>query len=141
MSRPTARPVLAALVSLLALALPAAPAAARAPSGCASPPEPARPVAATPWPQQRYAPERLTPLADGAGVVVAVIDSGVDRGHPQLAGRVLDGADFLEPGGDGTRDCAGHGTGVASLIAATARPGVGFRGLAPAARILPVRVS
>ncbi|MFR9776017.1 type VII secretion-associated serine protease mycosin [Micromonospora sp. MS34] len=141
MSRPTARPVLAVLVTALTAALPAAPAAARAPSGCASPPAPARIVTATPWPQQRYAPDRLTPLADGAGVVVAVIDSGVDRTHPQLAGRVLGGADFLDPGGDGTRDCAGHGTGVASIIAATARPGVAFRGLAPGARILPVRVS
>ncbi|MCW3838864.1 type VII secretion-associated serine protease mycosin [Micromonospora yasonensis] len=141
MSRPTARPALAALLTILTAALPAGPAAARAPSGCVSPPAPARPVAATPWPQQRYAPDRLTPLADGAGVVVAVIDSGVDRSHPQLAGRVLDGADFLDPGGDGTRDCAGHGTGVASIIAATARPGVAFRGLAPGARILPVRVS
>ncbi|NES13290.1 MULTISPECIES: type VII secretion-associated serine protease mycosin [Micromonospora] len=141
MFRPTAHPVLAALVTIVAAAVPAAPAAARAPSGCASPPAPARPVAATPWPQQRYAPDRLSPLADGTGVVVAVIDSGVDRTHPQLAGRVLDGADFLDRGGDGTRDCAGHGTGVASIIAARSRPGVAFRGLAPGARILPVRVS
>ncbi|SBT50858.1 type VII secretion-associated serine protease mycosin [Micromonospora auratinigra] len=141
MSRPSARPALAALATLLTVALPAAPAAARASSGCATPPAPARLVPARPWPQQRYAPDRLTPLADGTGVTVAVIDSGVDRTHPQLAGRVLDGADFLDPGGDGTRDCAGHGTGVASIIAATARPGVAFHGLAPGARILPVRVS
>ncbi|MGY0007336.1 type VII secretion-associated serine protease mycosin [Micromonospora sp. I033] len=141
MSRPTARPALAVLAALLVAGLPAAPAAARAPSACAAPPAPARPVAEQPWPQQRYAPDRLTPLATGAGVVVAVVDSGVDRSHPQLTGRVLDGADFLDPGGDGTRDCAGHGTGVASIIAAAPRPGVAFRGLAPRARILPVRVS
>ncbi|WP_107079887.1 type VII secretion-associated serine protease mycosin, partial [Micromonospora sp. MH33] len=141
MSRPTARPALAVLVTLLVAASPAAPAAARAPSACAAPPAPARPVAEQPWPQQRYAPDRLAPLATGAGVVVAVVDSGVDRSHPQLAGRVLDGVDFLDPGGDGTRDCAGHGTGVASIIAAAPRPGVAFRGLAPGARILPVRVS
>ncbi|MFE9691693.1 type VII secretion-associated serine protease mycosin [Micromonospora sp. NPDC005806] len=141
MSRPTARPALAVLATVLTAVPSAAPAAARAPSACAAPPAPARPVAAQPWPQQRYAPDRLTPLATGAGVVVAVIDSGVDRDHPQLAGRVLDGADFLDPGGDGTRDCAGHGTGVASIIAAVPRPGVAFRGLAPGARILPVRVS
>ncbi|MFC4148901.1 type VII secretion-associated serine protease mycosin [Micromonospora mangrovi] len=141
MSRPTARPALTALAALLVAALPAAPAAARAVPGCADPPAPARPVADQPWPQQRYAPDRLTPLATGAGVVVAVVDSGVDRRHPQLADRVLDGADFLDPGGDGTRDCAGHGTGVASIIAASPRPGVAFRGLAPDARILPVRVS
>ncbi|MEV0003282.1 type VII secretion-associated serine protease mycosin [Micromonospora sp. NPDC050980] len=141
MARPLARPALAALATLLVTGLPAAPATARAPSGCAAPPAPARPVAEQPWPQQRYAPDRLAPLATGAGVVVAVVDSGVDRSHPQLAGRVLPGADFLDPGGDGTRDCAGHGTGVASLIAAAPRPGVAFRGLAPGARILPVRVS
>ncbi|SBT54004.1 type VII secretion-associated serine protease mycosin [Micromonospora narathiwatensis] len=141
MSRLIARPVLAVLAAVLAAVPPTGPAAARAPSACAAPPAPARPVADQPWPQQRYAPDRLAPLATGAGVVVAVVDSGVDRTHPQLAGRVLAGADFLDPGGDGTRDCAGHGTGVASIIAATSRPGVAFRGLAPGARILPVRVS
>ncbi|MFU8872131.1 type VII secretion-associated serine protease mycosin [Micromonospora sp. SL4-19] len=141
MSRPFARPALTVLAIAVAAVLPAAPAAARAPSACPAPPAPARPVADRPWPQQRYAPDRLTPLATGAGVIIAVVDSGVDRTHPQLAGRVLAGADFLDPGGDGTRDCAGHGTGVASIISATPRSGVAFRGLAPGARILPVRVS
>nr|WP_239096024.1 type VII secretion-associated serine protease mycosin [Micromonospora lutea] len=108
---------------------------------CESPPAPARPISATPWPQQRYAPERLARLATGAGVTVAVVDSGVDRRHPQLAGRVLAGTDLLDPGGDGGIDCVGHGTGVASIIAAAPRDGTSFRGLAPQARILPVRVS
>lgn len=94
------------------------------------------------WAQQRLAPERLTPLANGSGVRVAVIDSGVDRGHPQLRGRVRAGADFLDNRPDGTLDCVGHGTGVASLIAAGPPPsGVAFRGLAPGAEIVPVRVS
>ncbi|MDZ5445307.1 type VII secretion-associated serine protease mycosin [Micromonospora sp. 4G57] len=141
MSRPTARPALTTLAAVVAAVLPAAPATARAAPACSAAPAPVRPVAEQPWPQQRYAPDRLTPLATGAGVVVAVVDSGVDRRHPQLAGRVLDGADFLDPGGDGTRDCAGHGTGVASIVAAAPRPGVAFRGLAPGVRILPVRVS
>ncbi|MGC4895610.1 type VII secretion-associated serine protease mycosin [Micromonospora sp. DT31] len=140
MYRPVAHPALAAVATLLVAAAPVAPVAA-APAGCTTPPAPARPVAEQPWPQQRYAPDRLAPLATGAGVVVAVVDSGVDRSHPQLTGRVLPGADFLDPGGDGSRDCAGHGTGVASIIAAATRPGVAFRGLAPDARILPVRVS
>jgi type VII secretion-associated serine protease mycosin len=95
-----------------------------------------------PWAQQRLAPERLSPLADGSGVTVAVIDSGVDRRHPQLRGRVGDGADFLDARPDGTLDCVGHGTAVASLIAAGSPPaGVPFRGLAPGAEIVPVRVS
>ncbi|MFI6821449.1 type VII secretion-associated serine protease mycosin [Micromonospora sp. NPDC050187] len=139
MPRPTPRPVAAALAALLTAALPAVPASAA--PGCAAPLAPTRPVAEAPWPQVRYAPDRLAPLATGAGTVVAVIDSGVDRRHPQLAGRVLDGTDYLDPGDDGSRDCAGHGTGVASVIAAAPRTGVAFRGLAPDARILPVRVS
>ncbi|MEU1884586.1 type VII secretion-associated serine protease mycosin [Micromonospora rifamycinica] len=131
----------AALLSALPLVTVSSVTPARAAPACANPPAPARPVAAVPWPQQRYAPQRLTALTTGAGVTVAVIDSGVDRRHPQLRDRVLDGADFLDPGGDGTRDCAGHGTGVASIIAAGEGAGVAFRGLAPGVRILPVRVS
>lgn len=96
-----------------------------------------------PWAQQRLAPERLAPLADGTGVTVAVIDSGVDTGHPQLRGRVRQGADFLDPQRpNGTLDCNGHGTAVASLIVAGPPPGgIAFRGLAPGARVVPVRVS
>ncbi|MFI7660272.1 type VII secretion-associated serine protease mycosin [Micromonospora parva] len=145
MSRSITRPVLAGLAASL-LTVPALPTVAvaagfRAAPACATALAPVRPVTATPWPQQRYDPARLAPLATGVGVTVAVVDSGVDRAHPQLAGRVLAGADLLDPGGDGRRDCAGHGTGVASIIAAAPRPGVAFRGLAPGARILPVRVS
>ncbi|MET8355538.1 type VII secretion-associated serine protease mycosin [Micromonospora sp. NPDC005171] len=145
MSRSITRPVLAGLAASLltvpALPTVAATAALRAAPACATPLAPVRPVAATPWPQQRYDPARLAPLATGVGVTVAVVDSGVDRVHPQLTGRVLAGADLLDPGGDGGRDCAGHGTGVASIIAAAPRPDVAFRGLAPGVRILPVRVS
>lgn len=108
---------------------------------CPNPPAPAQTVAEVPWPQRRYAPERITPLATGAGVTVAVIDSGVDSGHPQLRGRVERGADLLDPGGDGTVDCAEHGTAVAGIVAAVPRRGAGLRGLAPEARIMPVRVS
>jgi type VII secretion-associated serine protease mycosin len=93
-----------------------------------------------PWPQQRYDFRQIAPLATGAGVTVAVIDSGVDSRHPQLAGRVLQGADLLD-GGDGRLDCVGHGTEVASIIAARARAGSGLRGLAPGVSILPIRVT
>jgi type VII secretion-associated serine protease mycosin len=94
-----------------------------------------------PWPQQRYGLARLAGLADGAGVVVAVVDSGVDSGHPQLSGAVTTGVDALDAGGDGRVDCVGHGTAVASIVAARPRPGTAFRGVAQAATILPIRVS
>lgn len=92
-----------------------------------------------PWAQQRYQPQRLSGIADGTGVVVAVLDSGVDGTNPLLRGRVLTGTDELGYS-DGRVDCVGHGTAVASIIAA-AGTGSGFAGLAPRARILPVRVT
>jgi membrane-anchored mycosin MYCP len=94
-----------------------------------------------PWPQRRYDFAGLWQITDGAGVTVAVIDSGVDAAGPQLAGAVLAGADLLVPGGTGREDCKAHGTAVASIIAARPVGGSGLRGLAPAAKILPVRVS
>jgi type VII secretion-associated serine protease mycosin len=108
---------------------------------CTNAVAPAAPVADLPWAQARYAPQRLAVLSDGAGVTVAVVDSGVDDNHPQLRGRVLAGRDFLDPSGDGRLDCVGHGTAVASIIAGRDAGGVEFRGLAPAARILPIRIS
>jgi type VII secretion-associated serine protease mycosin len=134
---------LVAVNTVAAAARPALPPAVAAPAApvCGERPAPAGTVTDLPWPQRRYAPERLAPLATGAGVMVAVIDSGVDAQHPQLRARIARGTDFLDPRGDGTVDCVGHGTAVASIIAAEPRRNVGFRGLAPGARILPVRVS
>lgn len=76
----------------------------------------------------------------GAGVIVAVIDSGVASGHPDLRGQVLPGIDYVREGGDGTADEARHGTTVAALIAGSRDDADGVVGLAPDAKILPVRV-
>jgi membrane-anchored mycosin MYCP len=112
-------------------------------ASCSTPPAPAQPSPDKPWAQVRLATDRLSSIGEGLGVVVAVIDSGVDARHPQLRGRVLSGRDFLDPapGNDGRIDCVGHGTAVASIIAATRADGSGLRGLAPGVKILPVRVS
>ncbi|GIF99658.1 type VII secretion-associated serine protease mycosin [Catellatospora citrea] len=99
-------------------------------------------ITAKPWPQQRWDLSALPRGIDGSGVVVAVLDSGVDREHPQLRGQVVAGRDMLPGGGtDGRQDCVGHGTGVASVIAAKPVAGVEFRGIAPGVQILPIRVS
>lgn len=118
-------------------------AAAQAVAPCSSGQRPVRGTALpdVPYPLQRFAPDRLAPLSTGAGVTVAVIDSGVDARHPQLRGRVLAGKDYLTGNPDANQDCNGHGTGVASIIVAQATPGTGFRGLAPGATVLPVRVT
>lgn len=83
-------------------------------------------------------------ISRGAGVVVAVLDSGVDATHPDLVGNVLPGTDLVGGGtGDGRGDRDGHGTGMAGLIAAHGHgPGGrdGALGIAPEAKILPIRV-
>jgi membrane-anchored mycosin MYCP len=108
---------------------------------CGAPQPAAQASDEPPWAQQQQGLDRLAGLADGAGVLVAVVDSGVDATHPQLAGAVVPGLDLLDAGGDGRVDCVGHGTAVASIVAGRTRAGVAFRGVAPAATVLPVRVS
>jgi type VII secretion-associated serine protease mycosin len=76
----------------------------------------------------------------GAGVIVAVLDSGVDANHADLKGQVLPGADFVDGSTDGRKDPVGHGTTVAALIAGRGDDAVGVEGVAPGAKILPVRV-
>jgi membrane-anchored mycosin MYCP len=78
-------------------------------------------------------------------VTVAIIDSGVDA-NPQFGHRVIAGPDLTDPasarhGVPRNADCLGHGTAVASIIAAAPVPGIEFTGVAPAARILSVKVS
>ncbi|MCL4248644.1 MAG: S8 family serine peptidase [Anaerolineae bacterium] len=71
--------------------------------------------------------------------VVAVIDSGVCASHPDLAGRILPGWDFVE--NDGTpQDEFGHGCNVAGIIAANVNNGIGIAGVSPQALIMPLRV-
>ncbi|WP_433800417.1 S8 family serine peptidase [Actinomycetospora sp. CA-084318] len=83
-------------------------------------------------------PEPATvPGAGGAGVLVAVVDSGVAP-HPRLSGGVADGGDFVA-GRSARTDCDGHGTAVAGVIAAAPGPDDGVVGVAPGARVLSVR--
>ncbi|MYS20751.1 type VII secretion-associated serine protease mycosin, partial [Streptomyces sp. DvalAA-14] len=80
----------------------------------------------------------------GAGVTVAVLDTGVDATHPDLTGQVLPGKDEIGFGAQrGDRSWARHGTGMAAIIAGHghgADDDSGVLGIAPQARILPVRV-
>ncbi|WP_433783694.1 S8 family serine peptidase [Actinomycetospora sp. CA-101289] len=73
----------------------------------------------------------------GEGALVAVVDTGV-AAHPRLAGRVVDGGDFVA-GDSGLDDCDGHGTAVAGVLAAAPAPGDLLEGVAPGARVLAVR--
>jgi type VII secretion-associated serine protease mycosin len=98
------------------------------------------PYRAGQWALDRLDYETAWATADGTGVVVAVIDTGVRATHEDLAGQVLPGNDFVDPGGDGTLADHYHGSHVAGIIAAVADNGVGVSGAAPGVKILPVRV-
>jgi Subtilase family len=74
----------------------------------------------------------------GAGVTVAVVDTGVDPASADLAPNLLQGRNFYDSSDD-TSDRAGHGTVIASVIGAPAGNG-GYVGIAPESRLLPVKV-
>src|SRR5690606_7584394 len=77
--------------------------------------------------------------ADAPTVIVAVIDSGVCADHPDLAGRIAAGWDFVEDD-DTAQDAFGHGCGVAGVIAANIGDAIGIAGVAPNAQVMPLRV-
>ncbi|MFN8375106.1 MAG: S8 family serine peptidase [Anaerolineae bacterium] len=72
-------------------------------------------------------------------ITVAVIDSGICAEHPDLAGRIIEGYDFVE-GDFIPQDDLGHGCGVAGVIAANVNNGLGMAGVAPNTRIMPLKV-
>jgi membrane-anchored mycosin MYCP len=96
------------------------------------------PFPGVPWAQERLGASQVWPLTRGRGVTVAVVDSGVSATHPQLRGAVTGGANVLD-GTAPTVDCVAHGTIVAGIIAGRGAPGARFTGIAPDARIAPIK--
>jgi membrane-anchored mycosin MYCP len=119
-------------VPLLSAAAPAQAATCAAPATTV--------VRDVPYVQQILTPQRAWVLTRGGGVVVAVVDTGVSAATPALAGAVYAGRD-VTTNSRADSDCTGHGTFVAGLIAARPVAGSGLAGIAPSARILPIRVT
>ncbi|WP_313751216.1 S8 family serine peptidase [Streptomyces parvus] len=84
--------------------------------------------------------EDMWKVTTGEGVKVAVVDTGVNPSTPSLQGQVLKGVDATGAPGDETDDYEGHGTTMAELIAGTGKGG-GLKGLAPGAKIIPLRIA
>ncbi|MGW4383088.1 S8 family serine peptidase [Kitasatospora sp. NPDC004531] len=90
------------------------------------------------WANQYFNLDKVWSITKGEGVTVAVIDSGVDVNHPDLAGSALPGYD-PSGGGHEVGTTNPHGTGVASLIAGHGHGnGEGVVGLAPGVKLLPI---
>ncbi|GII85827.1 type VII secretion-associated serine protease [Sphaerisporangium siamense] len=131
------RAVAAAGASLLLTGMPFTPAAAdvsRAPAVLEDVRDAQR------WVLDALNAEKAWQVTRGAGVTVAVVDSAVDAGVPELRGKVVTGPDLRDDAYDGRPPPVGvHGTAMASLIAGSGRDG-GLAGLAPEAAVLSIPV-
>ena len=110
-------------------------------NGAPAPPIETSPVrySATQWPLERIHALPVTWNAGpGSPVLVAVLDTGIDKDHEDLAGRVAVEIDFS---GSSPADVYGHGTPIAGIIAADAANGLGVTGLAPDSLLLNVKVA
>jgi len=91
--------------------------------------------------QRINAPQAWTLTQGDSNLVVAVIDTGVDASHPDLMGKLVKGYDFVN-NDNIPEDMVGHGTFVASLIAArnNNKDEAGISGIAPNVKIMPLKV-
>ena len=90
-------------------------------------------------PKKVRAPEAWDFTTGARSSVIAIVDTGVDAGQPDLRGRVLAGRDFQNNDAN-ARDDNGHGTAVAGVAAAAGNNGTGIAGMCWKCRILPVKV-
>jgi membrane-anchored mycosin MYCP len=106
--------------------------------GCA---RPTKVPSSASWGQTLLAPARVWSEANGAGVRIAVVDSGTDATSTELAGRVAAGTDVVTGAGRGDTDCLGTGTAIAGIAAGDDGAGGKQFGVAPKATIVPIRVA
>lgn len=95
------------------------------------------------WGHARINSEMAWEITTGsASVVIAIVDTGVDLNHPDLASKLVPGQSFLNLGQADANpmDTNGHGTHVAGIAAAIGNNGTGIAGMAWGARIMPLRV-
>jgi thermitase len=98
------------------------------------------PYTGSQWHLSRINASSAWDATQGSGVTIAILDSGVDAAHPDLAARLVPGWNFYDNNSN-TADVFGHGTKVAGAAAAITDNGVGVASVAGQARILPIRIT
>ncbi|MFE1781145.1 S8 family serine peptidase [Streptomyces sp. NPDC059506] len=96
------------------------------------------------WPLEFFDADSVWEISEGEGVTIAVIDDGFETDHPDLKENLLKGKDFIDGGDVNPSNGENHGTAMASIIAAHGHGpegSQGMKGLAPEAKILPIRYS
>ncbi len=91
------------------------------------------------WNMRKVGAESGWAVSKGRGMTIAVVDTGVDLKHEDLKDNLVDGYDFIDDD-PVPMDDHGHGTHVAGIAAARVDNGLGVAGVAPEAKIMPVRV-
>jgi subtilisin family serine protease len=99
---------------------------------------------------EEYSPETAWELGySGKGAVIAIMDTGVDNGHPSLSGKWVGGADFTKPpnpilfpqdGSFDADDTQGHGTTCAGIAMGTGAPEGTYQGTGPDAKLVDLRI-
>jgi subtilisin family serine protease len=91
------------------------------------------------WAHQNIHSAAAWDLSTGSNTItIAIVDSGIDEGHPDLAGKIVPGYDFVDKDPD-PHDENGHGTHVAGIAAAITNNETGVAGMSWGARIMPIR--
>jgi thermitase len=92
------------------------------------------------WHLTKIAAPTAWDTAQGSGIIVAILDSGIDTKHPDFAGRLVPGYNFVD-GNTNVEDVRGHGTKAAGSAVAAMNNGIGIASVAGFSKIMPMRVS
>ena len=98
------------------------------------------PMFSTEWHLPKIAAPAAWDTSTGAGTIIAILDTGIDASHPDLAAQLVPGWNFYDNNSN-TTDVHGHGTAVAGAAAAAANNGTGVASVAWGARLMPVRIA
>jgi subtilisin family serine protease len=98
------------------------------------------PMYGSEWPLAKIGAPTAWDYSTGAGITIAILDTGVDGTHPDLAAKMVPGWNFYSNNSD-TSDVNGHGTTVAGAAAAATNNSIGVASVAGGAKIMPVRIA